>query len=214
MSARFRRNPEHLDRFKPAVQAFGRLPRQARLELMQRLNIAIASAWTANKFTLAPSAHARRLSDIATRAGALLEALEDEDTGVALTWAGPLHLACAKRQVSLSELMNDLRRLVEAAEQIERAEKTRKKSGRTRRGDVRRAGPGPSEVLLHSLFDIYADARRRFPKSGPAMGFSFGGPLCRFVSAVYAAFETVPPTDSAVKTACDRWRKSMSVSTL
>jgi hypothetical protein len=192
----------HLERFGPAIAEFGELPPQARRALGEALNIAVLKGILANKFILPPGKHAERLEAIAQTANKLLGTLDAED-GRLPTWAGPLLLSLQKRHVSLPLLTKGLLKLAEVAEQAAKTERARRQTGR---GGSRRKGPGSNEVFLRSLFCIYADARLRHPESGHAIGF--GGPLRRFIHAVYASIEATPPTEGTVKSAFNRWLKT------
>jgi len=55
------------------------------------------------------------------------------------------------------------------------------------RGGARRGGRTSSSRLALDLIPLYFEMRRRYPSSGSAVGYSPGGPLSRFVSAVFAA---------------------------
>jgi len=55
------------------------------------------------------------------------------------------------------------------------------------RGGVRRSGPTSSSAFAMDLIAVYCEMRRRYPDTGPAPGYSRGGPLVRFVLAVFAA---------------------------
>jgi hypothetical protein len=55
------------------------------------------------------------------------------------------------------------------------------------RGGARRRGRTPASRLVLDLIPIYCELRRRHPHSGPAPGYSPGGPLSRFILAVFAA---------------------------
>ena len=49
------------------------------------------------------------------------------------------------------------------------------------RGGARRKGRTPSSAIALNLIALYCDMRARYPDSGPAPGYSRGGPLSRFV---------------------------------
>jgi hypothetical protein len=55
------------------------------------------------------------------------------------------------------------------------------------RGGARRKGRTPSSAFALDLIALYCEIRRRYPGSGPVPGYSPGGPLPRFISAVFAA---------------------------
>ena len=55
------------------------------------------------------------------------------------------------------------------------------------RGGARRKGPTPSSAFARDLIALYCEMRKRYPGSGPAPGYSPGGPLARFVLAVFTA---------------------------
>ena len=55
------------------------------------------------------------------------------------------------------------------------------------RGGPRRKGRTPSSLLALDLISVYIEMRSHYPNSGPASGYSPGGPLSRFVLAVFAA---------------------------
>src|SRR5208282_3006476 len=55
------------------------------------------------------------------------------------------------------------------------------------KGGARRSGRTPSSELVSDLIRIYFLVRRKYPASGSAKGYSPGGPLPRFVLAVFAA---------------------------
>jgi hypothetical protein len=183
------------------VETFGDLPNGAQHELADALNLAVLKAVEANKITLPPGEHAKRLRGIAVAADELLKRLDAKD-GHLPTWFGPL---AREFRMPLGKLVAGLLELSRVSKDLAQTEHARKKPGR---GAARREGPGPRGVLLSSLFGIYADMRRRFPDSGPEIGY--GGPLLRFVRAVHAVFDATPPTDRAVKGAFDRWRRAQN----
>jgi hypothetical protein len=194
---------KRLGRFAVAAEKFG-IPPEARLEFMERIQIAVATATAASTaFTLTPSERADRLSVIANLSRTLLEKLGAED-GHLPPWAGPLALALSRQRVSLVDLVGDLRQLAEMAQLVAKSEEARKKPGR---GGARREGPELPTALLYELFALYDAYRRRFPQSGPPIGFSLGGPLYRFVDAVFATIEFDAPSGKAVGSAFDRWRE-------
>jgi hypothetical protein len=55
------------------------------------------------------------------------------------------------------------------------------------RGGARRGGRTSSSRFALDLIRLYVEMRRRYPRSGSAVGYSRGGPLSRFVLAVFAA---------------------------
>jgi hypothetical protein len=61
------------------------------------------------------------------------------------------------------------------------------------RGGARRKGPTPSSAFARDLVTLYCEMRTRYPKSGPAPGYSRGGPLSRFVLTVFAAVRERDP---------------------
>jgi hypothetical protein len=196
--------PERLQHLQPAVDAFGPLPEPAQLELAEAINAAMLTAVASTKFTFPAGVHARRLAEIARAAGRLHKLLNEDDlpTGV-----GPLLLRLSKRHIALPLLVSDLRKLATLAQRMSKLEEAGKKSGR---GGRTREGPGPQEVLLRGLFDIYSNIRARYPKSGHEIGF--GGPLLRFVQVVWAVWNTEPLKDGVVKGAFNRWRMSTNQS--
>jgi hypothetical protein len=193
---------EQLDRFKPAIEALGRLPPEDKQHIVEKLNLAIIKAGEAEavRFTLAPSQHAGRLRAIGKAADGLLARLDAKDRHLP-TWAGPLLAKLGKKHVSLPSLVAHLHALAVMSRHLAQIEARRKKHGK---GGARRKGQGPNEVLLWELFVIYNTTRNRIPDSGPPIGF--GGPLCRFITAAYRSIGFEPPTDRAVKAALDRWR--------
>jgi hypothetical protein len=61
------------------------------------------------------------------------------------------------------------------------------------RGGARRRGRTPASLLALDLIAIYCELRRRYPHSGPMPGYSPGGPLPRFIFAVFAAMKENDP---------------------
>jgi hypothetical protein len=61
------------------------------------------------------------------------------------------------------------------------------------RGGARRKGPTPSSAFARDLVVLYCEMRRRYPSSGLAPGYSRGGPLPRFVLAVFDAVRERDP---------------------
>jgi hypothetical protein len=57
------------------------------------------------------------------------------------------------------------------------------------RGGRRHTQRKPITSLLRDLVDVYAVMRKRYPRSGPPLGYSKGGPLERFVRAALACAE-------------------------
>jgi hypothetical protein len=61
------------------------------------------------------------------------------------------------------------------------------------RGGARRRGRTPASLLALDLIAIYCELRRRYPHSGQVPGYSPGGPLPRFIFAVFAAMTENDP---------------------
>ena len=61
------------------------------------------------------------------------------------------------------------------------------------RGGARRRGPASSSAFARDLIVLYCEMRRRYPDSGPPPGYSRGGPLPRFVLAVFSAVRERDP---------------------
>jgi hypothetical protein len=86
--------------------------------------------------------------------------------------------------------------LAEAASRARTEESARITHGR---GGARRRGRTPASRLALDLIPIYCELRRRYPHSGPAPGYSRGGPLPRFILAVFAAIAENNPDLESIK---------------
>jgi hypothetical protein len=76
-----------------------------------------------------------------------------------------------------------LKPLIDAAQ---RAYEEAVKDIKPGRGGHRHTQRKPTTSLLGDLVEVYAVMRQRFPKSGPPLGYSKGGPLERFIRAALA----------------------------
>ena len=76
-----------------------------------------------------------------------------------------------------------LKPLVDAAQ---RAYEEAVKDIKRGRGGQRHTQRKPTTSLLGDLVEVYAVMRQHFPKSGPPLGYSKGGPLERFIHAALA----------------------------
>jgi hypothetical protein len=81
------------------------------------------------------------------------------------------------------------------------------------RGGARRKGRTPQSRLALDLISVYFETRRRYPNSGSAAGYSPGGPLPRFILAVFDAVaengsDLKPIKDASVGELFYKFRKS------
>jgi hypothetical protein len=102
-----------------------------------------------------------------------------DDAPIAVTGGGSLNLV---KMVLACFAEGALRARAEASAAV-----------RPGRGGARRAGRTRSSDLAINLIALYCRIRRRYPTSGPTPGYSPGGPLSRFVAAVFAAVATTDP---------------------
>lgn len=84
------------------------------------------------------------------------------------------------------------------------------------RGGARRHGPTSSSAFARDLIVLYCEMRRRYPDSGPPPGYSRGGPLPRFVLAVFSAvrerdLNLRPITDASIRSLFYKLRNSMGI---
>ena len=185
-------------RFGAVIEAFGPLPSDGLVELVNRLIGARAEylsqrRWKCDTGTR-PGARRKRLKEIGTTAGRLLRLLH-RDGADPQPWnlhpAATLALPQLCRIASehrpdqiwdppqglslLGAMLADLAKVGAQADVVFEAPFPRAHGGE------RRQGHEPATGLVHRLIEVYEDMRSRFPDSGPRP--AFGDPLLRFVRA-------------------------------
>jgi hypothetical protein len=200
-------------RFDAVIEAFGALPSDGQVELVNRLIGARGEylshrMWRCDTGTR-PGAHRRRLNEIGTTAGRLLRLLH-RDRADPQPWN--LHPAATLALPQLCRIASEHRpnqiwdppqglsllgaMLTDLAKVGAQADAVFEASFPKTHGGERRQGHEPATGLVHRLMEVYEDMRARFPDSGPAL--AFGRPLLQFVRAALTFAVTAPPeiTDS------------------
>jgi hypothetical protein len=194
-------------RFVAVIDAFGPLPSDGQVELVNRL-IGARGEYISHRMWkcdtgMRPGVRRKRLNEIGTTAGRLLRLLH-RDGADPQPWN--LHPAATLALPRLCRIASEHRpnqiwdppqglsllgaMLADLAEVGAQADAVFEAPSPKAHGGERRQGHEPTTGLVHRLIEVYEGMRVRFPDSGPAL--AFGRPLLQFVRAALTFAVTAP----------------------